>query len=196
MVVAPLCLLLLTLLYQVLVASSERTARATTQAQLQETAIVILQHIEDDLLITPAAGVSLHAPANEGDITVLCLNQAKTIDATSGLMVSQPDLLVYTFFPAQGTIVQRRWLPPLPHGITLNPLQSYRVQDALLLSLATDPFPLERVIARDVKLFAINSNAPAGFVGDPLIAHIVLQRQSVPNAVETCDLTRTIVLRN
>jgi len=194
LVVLPLLLLLSAVTCEALITSSRKTARLTAQAQLQETAIVTLRRLERDLSMTAAAGLAVHLPASEDDLSILSMHCLVDVEP-SGIRRYARRLVVYVHHPSRQVLVLRGW-DALPDGSALDPLEACRPTTEQLLRLATDPNPRERVVAHDVAAFTVTSDAPSGQIGDPLGVRLLLQRRAVSGEVEQYDLRRTYTLRN
>lgn len=194
LVVLPLLLVLSGVIYEALISSSRKTATLTAQAQLQEVATITLRRLERDLCTTPAAGLAIHLPASEDDLSIVSLHALVDVDP-SGIRTYTPRLRVYVHHPTRGVLVFREWTA-LPDGTALDPLEPCRPTTEQLLRLATDPNPRERVIAHDVTAFTLTSDAPTGQIGNPLLVRLLLQRHAVSSEIEQFELRRTYTLRN
>lgn len=177
---AGLGLALLALLVQVLVPMMRASRRASVQIALQQTGLVVLDRLAQDMQLSVWAGLA-HASAPNQEI--LGVHRLSQIDS-SGAQTFEDALVVYLW---QAPNVTRRVVPP--NGSDLFNVEApFQPGAGRLTAMALNDTPREsRIVGADVQRLALRLQSLTSTVS----MQVTVQAQE-----ESLELERTISLRN
>lgn len=193
---AALGIMVLTLLVQLLVPSLRLSARAGLQTELQEACYLALHQLSEDLVTTVPAGLAYVNNTTAGGPTVIGLQPVADADDQARLVFA-PELLSYSWSPAEGRLRRHRW-KPLPAVVgTLNGNSPTRLTSTQLLQLpsVTSQAFEGRTMAVGVSQFSLALPVGPPNIGCPLTVRLELQRQAASDRVDRFELIRTVMLR-
>lgn len=178
-------------------------SRGSNRNDLQQQAVVVLNHMIADLEATSVAGLAIqNGDGSAAGVPVaIALQKVAGTLPPDGMLGWQQAIVVYAWDPHSGYIVRREFASPdaLAMAVNLKPQIPRRVGATVLQQMAATPNRTDRLLARDVTSFKITSGStdPA-VITPPLVLDAVLVRASTSynTGGERLELIKKVSPRN